>query len=547
MDLLTAVTQQLLGPAPHEEVQLFSSRPVSKNPSRLDLTGEGQESEEDNLFHQKMRNMVLDIYSERPPVTPQQTLTHERAEQSDMEPDRDKETTQLMSDSSSSSLPSRPRSATGLGLTTATFPQIDNLPPNSYDVALNALVETSSSSPPISPRSTSESHSSLPESLRELTSNKSPTNQTHSISTSTYHQRLQFDKMDDMLDGLKQAESSHVRSASQSELNSLSTFEVSNQLQKSGNSESPSRVDRSNVVFFTPPFSSPLSLQTDSSVKRKAREAALQLQALHDEKAHLQGKLQAVHAEYSRVLEEKVILQQALATTQAELGIAKQRNESLAVKQTELQQAFNLMNDEGKATRSRHQRVTDISGTRLSEVEKQMGTLREENNKLRLQYEQHTAELVTKQQAVDELERKVEDLDQLAAVYQSDRVELSNKLVFHQKKGDSLETMREFLEQQIEGLRLQQKTVQEENTRIKSELVLCREQLDQSQCDQLELELRLSSLQDLRVIEKRRMVEMLEQISRDWPDHENAFEKAQIKKKGVDEALRNAQKTAMEE
>jgi hypothetical protein len=43
------------------------------------------------------------------------------------------------------------------------------------------------------------------------------------------------------------------------------------------------------------------------------------------------------------------------------------------------------------------------------------------------------------------------------------------------------------------------------------------------------------------------MVEMLEQISRDWPDHENAFEKAQIKKKGVDEALRNAQKTAMEE
>jgi chromosome segregation ATPase len=353
--------------------------------------------------------------------------------------------------------------------------------------------------------------------------------------------------MDDMLDGLKQTESSHVRSASQSELNSLSTFEVSNQLQKCGNSESPSRVDRNNVVFFTPPFSSPLSLQTDSSVKRKAREAALQLQALHDEKAHLQGKLQAVHAEYSRVLEEKVILQQALATTQAELGIAKQRNESLAVKQTELQQAFNLMNDEGKATRSRHQRVTDISGTRLSEVEKQMGTLREENNKLRLQYEQHTAELVTKQQAVDELERKVEDLDQLAAVYQSDRVELSNKLVFHQKKGDSLETMREFLEQQIEGLRLQQKTVQEENTRIKSELVLCREQLDQSQCDQLELELRLSSLQDLRVIEKRRMVEMLEQISKDWSDHENVFEKARIEKKDVDEALRNAQKTAMEE
>jgi hypothetical protein len=116
-----------------------------------------------------------------------------------MEPDRDEETTQVMSGSSSSSLPSTPRAATGLGLTTATFPQIDNLPPNSYDVALNALVETSSSSPPISPRSTlSESHSSLPESLRELTSNKPPTNQ-----TSTYHGRLQFDKMDDLLDGIK--------------------------------------------------------------------------------------------------------------------------------------------------------------------------------------------------------------------------------------------------------------------------------------------------------------------------------------------------------
>jgi hypothetical protein len=84
-------------------------------------------------------------------------------------------------------------------------------------------------------------------------------------------------------------------------------------------------------------------------VKQKAREAALHLQALYDEKAHLQRKLQTVHAEYSRILEEKDILQSALAATQAELKIAKQRNKSLAVKQTELQQLFNLIDNESKA------------------------------------------------------------------------------------------------------------------------------------------------------------------------------------------------------
>ena len=548
MDLLTAVTQQLLGPAPHEEVQLFSSRPVSKNPSRLDLTAEGQESEEDNPFHQKMRNMVLDIYSERP----QETLTSERTVQSDCEPDRDKrtrKTTRLISNSSSSSLPSRPRSATGLSLTTVTFPQTENLPSNSYDVALNASVEMTSvksSSPPVTPTSMlSESHSSLPESLRELTS------ETHSVisiseeMTSGYHRRLQFDETDNLL-GAKQTESSQLTRVNQSESDSSSTFDVSNQVQNSGNKDSPPRVNRNNLVPFTPPFSSPLSLQTDS-VKRKAREAALQLHALREEKAHLQGKLKSVHAEYSHVLEEKVTLQSALAACQAELEIAKQRNESLVVKQTELQLAFNLMGGESKATQLRHQQVAGISRSRLSEVGKQVGTLQEQNEKLRLQCEQYTAALVSNQQAMDELERKIEESDRLVAVYQSDSAGLSNKLIFHQKKVDSLETTREFLEQQIEELRLQHKAVQEQGNRVKSELVSCREQLNQSQSDQLELELRLAGLQEARVTEKRHMVDMLEQISRDWADHEKAFEKARMEKRGVDEALRNAQRTAMEE
>lgn len=606
MDLIAAVTQQFLGPAraPHEEMQLFGSRPLSKTSSLLDVSEEGrQEMEEENPLQTQMRNMVLDIYNEGSMKSRQEAQSDDEPVQSDgMREDSLREEGQRETDHdttrplipSSSSLPStRPQSVSGLSLTTVTFPQTESLPMSSYDVALNASVDmtsltsVTSNSPPGTPRSRtstlSASHSSLPESLRELNPHllASPSaDKTLSTAVtrpqetvrSASRRRLSFDMVDCSSDGFKQAEASqsaHVIVSDHSNLpiacSSPTTplpvksgaIGETNQPVSSRDQWSSSRtqlfVDRTNLLPFTPPFSSqhrawhsPSSIQTES-VKRKARESALQLQAFREEKARLQGKLKTVQAEYSHVLEEKAGLQSSLAACQAVLEIANQRNESLCMNQTELQRSFNLIEGEKKATQARHQRQASVNHGRLSDLKKQVMSLQEQNKKLTMQSQEYMTSLVSRQQRVDELERKLESSRQLVDVHQSDNAGLSNKLLFQQNKVESLETIRESFEQQIEELRRHQKTVQEEGNRAKTDLMCCRDQLEQSRSECLQLEVRLAGMQEARMMEKRHMVESLERISKDWSDHEKTFERVRSEKRGVDEALVDAQRTAMEE
>ena len=585
MDLLNAVTQQFLGPAFHERVQLFNAKRMSKNSSQADAS-EASDGEE-NPLQSQMRSMVLDIYNEGTTTQQQEVRgSHKPVDSDDVdEPSMlvRRQTGREASkgvESSPSRPPTRPHSVSGLSLTTATFPQTESLPKSSYDVALNASVELRSDSCSVTPRSGSSdlsaSHSSLPESLRELNSHllTSPLTDGEQVSVATgsqgvmsgFRRKLSFDKSEKPMDASVNVFASESASSKLStiltsqtqwptKLSVADSFGIIRDKESSDQTQTQQEklvTGRCAFLPYTPPFSqgvkwaSPSSIQTDS-VKRKARKAALQLQSLQEESAHLQGKFNSMQREYSQLLEDKTALQSSLAACQAELDISRQKNETLRVEQTELQRAFNLTDSNKKESRVKHQESAGVNESRLSELEKQAMSLRDQNTKLGLQLEQYVTALVSKENRVTELETLLKESRELVATQQSDCSMLSNKLLFHQKKIETLETLRDASEQQIEELRHLQKTMQEERSRLKTEMKSCHDELEQSQSQQLQLELRFSGLQEARMTEKRHMMEILEQISNDWSRHEVAFERAQQEKRGVDKALRDAQKTAKEE